>query len=105
MDCDAEENNGGIEMSKFKVGEAVIILGSVYPTSEGEIISEMYEYNGKVGHDVIILDNVCQSADSVSGEWFSPEKMLRKKKPPQETTTWEEMQEITNWNPSKESVK
>ena len=41
----------------------------------------------------------------ITGYWTAYEYQLGKKKPPQEKSTWEEIQEITNWNPSKSEVK
>jgi len=85
-------------MSKFKVGEIAIICSVDFP-----------EYNGT---ETEIL-GVFHSGTSSNGVGYRctiqkrgwSESALRKKKPPEEKTTWEEIQEITNWNPSKAVVK
>jgi len=35
----------------------------------------------------------------VSGLWSAKECELRKKKPPEELSSWDKIEELTNWNP------
>lgn len=84
-------------MSKFKVGEIVIIQSKSHP-----------EYNGMETEIIEILARrvggyrctIEPEYTFMQNGWA--ESALRKRRPPQETSTWEEVQEITKWNPSKE---
>ena len=87
---------------KFEVGEVVEIKCAGSKWREGTIVSTAYEYiYPGYGHDVMVNGMKCGTEDSKSGEFFAPFKYLRKKRPPQELSTWENVQDITNWNPTK----
>jgi len=87
-------------MSKFKINEVAI---EIEAGKDVEILSRLLaprEYqnnsiytNGISGYRVLFL------ADNTKG--FVPERLLRKKKRPEETSSWEEIQKLTNWNPKK----
>ena len=50
--------------------------------------------------DYAILINGFPSG-SRTNEWNCKEASLRKKKPPEEDVSWEQVQEIIGWNPTK----
>lgn len=92
-------------MDKFEVGEIVIFTpsstchsGLIKYTGEectvdlpyGSHISGKYVYYGVIFSD--------------GKEIWTAQHTLRKKKPPQELTTWESVQKITGWNPTKQKV-
>lgn len=83
-------------MSKFKVDEVVIIQSKKRPSFNGQetiIIEPYFDYTN---------DRQAYRC-SIQAERGWAESALRKKKPPQEPSTWEAVQEITNWSP--EEVK
>lgn len=89
-------------MAKFSVGEMAIIDNcKSYPSFIGmecEILSNPYDGIGSITGELCIGYDACLQ----NGEKHSiAERCLRKKKPPQELTTWEEVQKLTNWNPTK----
>ena len=92
-------------MDKFEIGEVAIAISDKHSTTECEIVSGLIRYEGELGHDIRINNNLCDKADSVSGEWFCGLPYLRKKKPPKEPATWQEIQELTNWNPTEQKVE
>lgn len=88
-------------MAKFEVGEVAIITGAAHPfthligceveiTSHPSIVSEY-----GVGYTGIA------NGRNPHPDYFE-EAALRKKKPPEELSSWEEVQKLTNWNPVKE---
>ena len=97
-------------MSKFKIGEIVILINVMNEIfrhqvgTECEIASERYQNNGRVGYDIFIEGDIYPY--NSDGRWFTLESNLRKKKPPkEELSTWEEIQKLTNWSPNKERVE
>jgi len=88
---------------KFEVGEIATFykIGDEDHLKEVEIISSEFSYRNAMGYDAMILGSFCKRPDSKHGEWFIPTKYLRKKKPPQELFTWEQVQKDCNWNPQK----
>lgn len=93
-------------MSKFSVNEIAIIIekGSKYDliNMECEIKSLPYNWkDGSFGYNVEVLG---YPSNGTTGLWFLEEHELRKKKPPQELARWEDAQEFTGWNPTKEPV-
>jgi len=98
-------------MSKFKVGDAIVGQNFDYVTyyngAEGEVI-EVLAIKETIGrqskkkqcgnHYTVLWDNGKREAQI--------EFRLRKKKPPQEKSTWEEFERETkcNWNPLKVKV-
>lgn len=86
-------------MAKFEVGEIAVALGGLTRPSEAEC--EILDVLGK-GVYKILVDG-CRSTMK-DGGWLIKERHLRKKKPPEEPASWEEIQELTNWNPTKETI-
>jgi len=89
-------------MSKFKVGE--IAIGQNFNVSlflngaEVEVIGLLMFRMANL--DGVIKEHYGYKIKKQDGgiSSVSPDK-LRKKKPPQQKSTWEEIQEITNWSP------
>ena len=96
-------------MSKFKIGEIAVVFspGDKIHLSECVVTVGLqprkWEGHGSMaGRDGVGLLYEIE----VQGEdWLVYPHELIKKKPPEETTTWEAIQEITNWNPNKEKVE
>lgn len=93
-------------MSKFKVGEVAIVVNADYHKNhigrECEIICvNPVTLSGAPRDYEISIKGI--RAPALTNGWYTHESHLRKKKPPQETSTWEEVQEIVGWNPSKMS--
>ena len=89
-------------MAKFKIGEIVIALGNHgRSTTECEIMA----LPDTTGRYKIKVEG-CRSNKHIHGWWKQPECFLRKKKPPEEekSGSWEEVQKLTNWNPTQEKV-
>lgn len=97
-----------INMSKFAKGEIVIFISTDVP-----------EHRRFIGEECEVLDvHTGAYANSVSGHnliyetsieilnglrLWCIEECLRKKKPPKEELgSWEDIQDGTNWNPTKE---
>lgn len=101
------EKTGGLIMSKFKVGEIVVITKAINTENQhlvgadAVILSEAVSFSGRQAYEVMVDGHINHSITSLRGEWSCYEYQLRKKKPPQETSTWEAVQEITNWNPKR----
>lgn len=90
-------------MAKFEIGEIALAYNDdTGDVSECEIIAVP-------GHslpifpcgDYVINVPTNKSSTRPNGYWEAEEKFLRKKKPPEELSTWEEVQKLTNWNPKK----
>ena len=82
-------------MAKFKVGEVAIIQSKEFPSYNGNetrIITLYFDNNDEQAYR-------CSMHPTSFGGWN--ESALRKKKPPEELSTWEEVQEDTGWNPKK----
>lgn len=92
-------------MSKFKVGEvAVFISSKISPELVGfecEIVDIDVPRHPDGKRFDYAVSFIGAPDHDIAGHWVVSEYQLRKKKPPQEKTTWEEIQSITNWNPSK----
>lgn len=90
-------------MANFKKGDMVILIGS--KPEHAYSIGYDYEVRGYFEGRVIIFNpsdlNGSITGPDPSGSWFAHEAHLRKKKPPQEKSTWEEVKNITGWNPNK----
>ncbi len=90
---------------RFSIGEIAVLLeygaGDKAPAgTEVEIVSECYCYKGGWGYDYIIPGSPChRSTDSINGEWFRPKESFGKKKPPEELSSWDKIEEICGWSP------
>ena len=83
-------------MSKFKVGEVCLC----YPDNSN-IKNEW--------HECLILDNnlpgrsylieVPGTVSAMGDTWFAREYQLKKLPPKDEPTTWQQIEEITQWSP------
>lgn len=96
---------------KFEIGEVAILIadGNKKGSTKGcevecEVISIEHEMVGLLGYEIIIDGDICGSPFSRQGEWFVSTVSLRKKKPPEGLSSWEEIQKLTNWNPSKQVI-
>jgi len=89
-------------MSKFKVGDVVIFIDSDRA------------HHNLIGEECEVLRLLDSSVSSYPTPQFyeislrdknryigCAENCLRKKKKPEETSSWEEIQKLTNWNPQK----
>ena len=90
-------------MDKFGLNEIAIFRGS------GEEIEIIGLPKMQVGRNrrgkMIRSETPCYSILTQDGfEGWLPESSLRKKKPPEEPATWQEIQEISGWNPTKEVI-
>lgn len=88
-------------MNKFEIGEIAIIDNSVHKPEfvgmECEIISREI-YGIAKGTEYAAYGYIVE----INGETHGFVKAcLRKKKPPQELSTWEEVEKLTHWNPTK----
>ncbi len=94
-------------MSKFKIGEIAILLRAYKPENQHlagadvEIVSSVRNAISGATYSVMIDGLKCEALSSINGEWSCLEANLAKKKPPKEAATWEDIQEITGWKPSK----
>ncbi|MDH5183398.1 MAG: hypothetical protein OEX12_05855 [Gammaproteobacteria bacterium] len=81
-------------MSEFKVGEIVIDIKN---NEEVEILGIALgknvpkEYYGAVPNRIYY---------QLSNDCFATEKYLRKKKPPEELSSWEQVQKTCHWSPN-----
>lgn len=94
-------------MDKFRKDEIAIIAKAIlFPHFEGlecTILTKAFaDEDGDIVHEIEIQGYGRTLHD---GRKFTigPE-FLRKKKPPQELSTWEAVQKITGWNPTKQKV-
>lgn len=96
-------------MSKFKVGDIIIgqnfIFNLSYNGLEGEVIAaEKIRRTRKRNTNEI--DNVLSYLILWSNNNMTAQKEfnLRKKPPKEKTSTWEEVEKISGWNPTKTLV-
>lgn len=87
-------------MAKFAIGEIAIVLGGKdRPTAECEIMA----LPGHIDRYLIKVDG--GKSRTKTGWWAQREWALRKKKPPKEALgSWQEVDKIINWNPTKEKA-
>ena len=101
---------------KFEIGEIAIFMidftvpGICQSGSECEIYSGPYhgidEYeHGCDGEWYWCVFDGDPSPRGPNNSWAVRAVSLRKKKPPEELSTWEEVQKITGWNPTKQNVE
>lgn len=93
----------------FKIGEIVIYIGrrKIFYGYEVEIVKGPYidlRCPEQPSYDFIVPGYPCDALNSENAEWAAWESRFRKRKPPQELSTWEEIQKLTNWNPSHEKA-
>lgn len=104
-------------MAKFEINEiaifspppkpGIVIGGVCGANSECQIKSDrFYKQHSQTGAGYFYY---CEFPGDPSprhsdGYWAVREESLRKKKPPQELSSWEKIQEITGWNPTKENI-
>lgn len=83
---------------KFKVGEIVNVVGDINGNNphtigiEVEIISllnDRYDY---------------ETMDANGISWFARESELRRKKRPEGVSSYEEIEKLVNWNPTKVTI-
>lgn len=84
-------------MDKFSIGESAIITGPPGSRNIGEevtVMSRLFKNDNAMVHGVYC------------GNWYGfwEPQYLRKKYPPQEPSTWEEVEKATGWNPTKQGV-
>lgn len=94
---------------KFEIGEVAIGQNCVIDVRVNGmecVITEDVKIRRVIGTTTRIeSDRLCYMVKWADGRIgaASPLK-LRKKKPPKETSTWEEVQEDTGWNPQKSKI-
>ncbi|MEN8171392.1 MAG: hypothetical protein ABFS03_00780 [Chloroflexota bacterium] len=95
-------------MSKFKVGDDVVLCGYTGSSKHengktGEVVSEIYLYTEDAGnffvYDVMLDNEVSKGYDSVDGEFAISEENLRKKYDGDQVTSWSSLKDI--YNPEK----
>lgn len=87
-------------MSRFEIGEIAWAIGRGEP-KECEIMEVVP--NNRFSHYRISVPT-CPCSITKDGFWDCLECDLKKKKPPEDDASWEQVQEITGWNPAKEKV-
>ena len=91
----------GFDMSEFKVGEvAVLCYDGEYNGTEvviqgPEIVKEVFSY----GLGRLVRAPVYPVSGIPSHVPYALARHLRKKRPPEEQTTWQAVQSITGWTP------
>ena len=95
-------------MDKFEIGEIVDFIGipgadeqlngRAGPGAGCEIKQYCWDFKDGPGYYCHFPGDLCPH--SVEGWWWVSKFHLRKKKPPQELGSWEEVQKLTNWNPT-----
>lgn len=95
-------------MMKFKVGEILIVVKAIHPELEG-LECEVINNNSRRHKNKysIIVDGVdARKYYPISDvpNFYAFESQLKRKRKPQETTTWEAIEELTNWTPEGVSV-
>lgn len=92
-------------MDTFSIGEVAVIScpGDIHHNMEVEITSELMG-PGKIQSGKYFNMLPSYMADSSNGKsGFVPQVHLRKKKPPEESASWERIEEISGgWDPHKE---
>jgi len=86
-------------MNKFKVGEIAIIkldLGGNHLETIGREC-EIIEAYPSINVYKVTIPSIKDGFDF----WKAKGCELRKKPPKEETSSWEEIQKLTNWNPKK----
>ena len=90
-------------MAKFKKGDMVILIDA--KPEHTYSIGYDYEVLGyRYGRVVIFNPNDLNknlSNPYLDGAWGAKENKLKLKKPPQEKSTWEEVEHIIGWTPHK----
>jgi len=85
---------------KFKTGEIAILINDkngFHPETIGWEVEIKKAGVVISSHDYLVID-------STGKLWLAYESELEKKKPPKEDASWERIQELTKWNPTKEKV-
>lgn len=90
-------------MSKFALGEIAIVAFGPAKNRECEVTEINPINNSGERQDYRIQINGFPHPVFPTG-WTCDEATLRKKKPPEEDASWEAVQELTNWNPTKEKI-
>lgn len=95
-----------INLSRFKKGDEVIFVYTNVLEHEHLIGEECTILEVHTGLDSLIFSG-CNTFYELSITLNTGlklcciEKCIEKKKPPKELSTWEEVQQLTNWSPSK----
>lgn len=89
-------------MAKFKKGDMVQLVKA----SNRYAYSIGYEYEvlGYIEDHVHIYSPNDINPNPNHDGWCAPENYLRLIPPKEEVSTWKAVQELTNWNPTKEKV-
>ena len=93
-------------ITHFKIGEIAIINcpDSIDHNHEVEITSILMPAKTICNKCLTKANSIpaytVRNSNGVNG-WAAP-KHLRKKRPPEKLSTWEEVQKDTNWNPAKQ---
>lgn len=90
-------------MSRFKVGEIAIIARADSPREK--FIGEECEIMRVVGGYSYVINVPSCKSESSTGFWECDEIDLKKKDDPEQTTTWEAIEQEFNWNPNKQRVE
>lgn len=92
-------------MSKFEVGEIAILFAPGEPghLCDVEVVSILLPAGHiPVGGNSSAANMLPSHRIFAEGHYgFAPPSMLRKKKPPQALSTWEDIQKETGWHPQK----
>lgn len=93
-------------MDKFKKGDIVELIQASEKNKysigmEYEVVSDCYDAGGHMAYEIFNENDI---ASAECEYWTAREGQLRKKKPPEEPATWQEIQEISGWNPTKQKV-
>ena len=94
-------------MDKFSLNEVAVVIrgqGETDPWME-KYIGEEVEVISGLELSERTIDNCYYKVKASDGLVFgATPSSLRKKKPKEEPATWQEIQRLTNWNPTKEVV-
>lgn len=86
-------------MDKFKIGEVVdIFQANKVPDAVGREAT-ILGIKRTFSRDYYELEVSGMPSIIEGHNWLAPEECLKKKKPPEELTTWEKVKKATGWQP------
>lgn len=90
----------------FSIGEIAILVESGHRRAgiEVEVLSKPYMHTFMSGCREMAVDTSDPTNENIGG-WVTSVSALRKKKPPTEECSWDRVEEISGWNPTKEIVR
>lgn len=91
-------------MDKFEVGEIAILQNCYNPERNGQEVEivDKASFRKTIENPQGELMHFTEHRNGAN--YYASLNQLRKKKPPEELSTWEEIQQLTNWTPEKVAV-